>query len=83
LTLSIVHWFIGGRDADYGKMFIDDLADRLNNRVQLTTDGHKAYLNGIENAFGGEIDYAQLVKLYGAAAENAKGRSSPAKMHRD
>ena len=57
----ICNWFIGGRDADYAKLFMDDLADRLNNRVQLTTDGHKAYLNAIENAFGDEIDYAQLV----------------------
>ncbi len=74
----ICNWFIGGRDADYAKLFIDDLAERLNNRVQLTTDGHKAYLNAIENAFGNEIDYAQLVKIYGAAPESAKGRYSPA-----
>jgi len=74
----ICNWFIGGRDADYAKLFMDDLADRLNNRVQLTTDGHKAYLNAIENAFGNEIDYAQLVKLYGASPESAKGRYSPA-----
>jgi hypothetical protein len=67
------------RDADYAKMFMDDLANRLNNRVQLTTDGHKAYLNAIENAFGNQIDYAQLVKLYGAAPESAKGLYSPAK----
>ncbi|MGO8953057.1 MAG: IS1 family transposase [Rhodomicrobium sp.] len=72
------NWFIGGRDADYAKLFMDDLADRLSNRVQLTTDGHKAYLNAIENAFGNEIDYAQLVKLYGTAPESAKGRYSPA-----
>ena len=75
----ICNWFIGGRDADYAKLFMDDLADRLNHRVQLTTDGHKAYLNAIENPFGNEIDYAQLVKLYGAAPESAKGRYSPAK----
>jgi IS1 family transposase len=75
----ICNWFIGGRDADYAELFMDDLADRLNNRVQLTTDGHKAYFNAIENAFGNEIDYAQLVKLYGAAPESAKGRYSPAK----
>ncbi len=78
-TKLICNWFIGGRDADYAKLFMDDLADRLNNRVQLTTDGHKAYLNAIENAFGNEIDYAQLMKLYGAAPESAKGRYSPAK----
>ncbi len=74
----ICNWFIGGRDADFATLFMDDLADRLSHRVQLTTDGHKAYLNAIENAFGNEIDYAQLVKLYGAAPESAKGRYSPA-----
>jgi IS1 family transposase len=74
----ICNWFIGGRDADYAKLFMDDLASRLNNRVQMTTDGHKAYLSAIEGAFGAEIDYAQLVKLFGAAPESAKGRYSPA-----
>ncbi len=75
----ICNWFVGGRDADYGKLFMEDLASRLNNRVQLTTDGHKAYLEAIEGAFGSEIDYAQLVKLFGAAPEGSKGRYSPAK----
>ena len=59
-------------------MFMDDVAKRLSNRVQLTTDGHKAYLEAIEGAFGGDIDYAQIIKLYGAAPESAKGRYSPA-----
>jgi hypothetical protein len=58
--------------------FIDDLASRLANRVQLTTGGHKAYLYAVDAAFGGEVDFAQLVKLYGAAPESAKGRYSPA-----
>jgi hypothetical protein len=57
---------------------MDDLRSRLVNRVQLTTDGHKAYLEAIEGAFGGDIDYAMLIKLYGAAPETAKGRYSPA-----
>jgi hypothetical protein len=57
---------------------MDDLATRLNNRVQMTTDGHKVYLKAIEGAFGHDIDYAQLVKLFGAAPESAKGRYSPA-----
>jgi IS1 family transposase len=74
----ICNWFVGGRDADYAKLFMDDLAARLNSRVQMTTDGHKAYLNAIEGAFGNDIDYAQLVKLYGATSESAKGRYSPA-----
>ena len=74
----ICNWFVGGRDAEFAKLFMDDLAARLNSRVQMTTDGHKAYLNAIEGAFGAEIDYAQLVKMYGAAPESAKGRYSPA-----
>ena len=57
---------------------MDDLASRLDTRVQLTTDGHKAYLEAVEGAFGGDIDYAMLVKLYGAAPDSAKGRYSPA-----
>jgi hypothetical protein len=55
-----------------------DVQQRLANRVQLTTDGHKAYLNAVENAFGAEIDYAQLVKIYGNAPENGEVRYSPA-----
>jgi IS1 family transposase len=74
----ICNWFVGGRDADFATLFMDDLASRLNSRVQMTTDGHKAYLQAIEGGFGAEIDYAQLVKLFGAAPESAKGRYSPA-----
>ena len=51
---------------------------RLANRVQLTSDGHKAYLDAVEDAFGADVDYAQLVKIYGAAPESFKGRYSPA-----
>ena len=74
----IVSWLVGGRDGEYAKAFMDDLAGRLANRVQLTTDGHKAYLEAVEGAFGADVDYAQLVKLYGEAPESAKGRYSPA-----
>lgn len=77
-TKLIVSWLVGGRDGDYAAAFIDDLADRLANRVQLTSDGHKAYLDAVEGAFGADVDYAQLIKLYGAAPESAKGRYSPA-----
>ena len=56
---------VGGRDADYADAFMQDVADRLAGRVQLTTDGHKAYLEAVEGAFGADVDYAQLVKLYG------------------
>lgn len=74
----IVSWLVGGRDSDYAIGLVDDLCLRLANRVQLTTDGHKAYLEAVEGAFGGDIDYAMLVKLYGAAPESAMGRYSPA-----
>ncbi len=74
----IASWFVGGRDSECGMWFMDDLARQLANRVQLTSDGHKAYLEAVEGAFGGDIDYAMLVKLYGASPETAKGRYSPA-----
>ena len=73
-TKLVVSWLVGGRDAGYAKEFMTDLAGRLSNRVQLTTDGHKAYLTAVESAFGGEIDYAMLVKLYGASSGNANER---------
>ncbi len=74
----IIQWFVGGRDGDCAKLFIDDLASRLATRVQLTSDGLKAYLEAVEGAFGADVDYAQLIKLYGNSPENAKGRYSPA-----
>jgi IS1 family transposase len=73
----IVSWLVGGRDGGYAIEFMDDLRSRLANRVQLTTDGHRAYLEAVEGAFGGDVDYAQLVKLYGASPESMKGRYSP------
>jgi IS1 family transposase len=77
-TKLVVSWFVGGGDAYCANAFINDLASRLANRVQLTSDGLKAYLEAIEGAFGADVDYAQLVKLYGDAPESAKGRYSPA-----
>ncbi len=77
-TKLMPSWFVGGRDSDSAIIFMDDLASRLANRVQLTSDGHRAYLEAVEGAFGADIDYAQLVKLYGATSEGAKGRYSPA-----
>ena len=74
----LITWLVGGRDSDYAMGFMDDLKSRLANRVQLTSDGHKAYLEAVEGAFGGDIDYAMLVKMYGATSESAKGRYSPA-----
>ena len=77
-TKLMPSWFVGGRDSDSAIIFLDDLAARLANRVQLTSDGHKAYLEAVEGAFGADVDYAQLVKLYGPTSEAAKGRYSPA-----
>ncbi len=76
-TKLIISYLIGGRDAGYANEFMEDVAGRLSNRVQLTTDGLKAYLDAVEDAFGADVDYAQLVKLYGEVPENAKGRYSP------
>jgi IS1 family transposase len=74
----IVSWLVGGRDAQYALEFMADLKSRLTDRVQLTTDGHRAYLQAVASTFGEDVDYAQLVKIYGNAPESAKGRYSPA-----
>jgi IS1 family transposase len=73
----IVSYLVGGRDAGYAAAFMDDVASRLANRVQLTTDGLRAYLDAVEGAFGADVDYAQLMKLYGDAP-HPPGRYSPA-----
>jgi IS1 family transposase len=64
-TKLVPSFTIGTRSGQTAKRFMDDLASRLANRVQLTTDGHRAYLEAVEGAFGNSIDYAMLVKLYG------------------
>lgn len=74
----IVSYLVGGRDSEYAIGFMDDLASRLATRVQLTSDGHRAYLEAVEGAFGADVDYAQLVKIYGASPDGGKGRYSPA-----
>ena len=76
-TKLLISHFVGGRDGDCAKWFMDDVAMRLTNSVQLTSDGHKAYLEAVEGAFGADIDYAMLIKLYGASSDSAKGRYSP------
>jgi IS1 family transposase len=76
-TKLVPSWFVGSRDSEAAMTLMDDLAPRLANRVQMTTDGHRAYLEAIETAFGGDIDYAMLVKLYGEAQGGEK-RYSPA-----
>lgn len=74
----IVSYLVGGRDAEYAMWFMDDLASRLANRVQLTSDGHRAYLEAVEGAFGCDVDYAQLVKMYGNVGASDNRRYSPA-----
>ena len=73
----MVSYRIGDRGMDTACDFMDDVAGRLKNRVQLTTDGHKVYLNAVEDAFGGAVDYAMLIKLYGNEIGGEK-RYSPA-----
>jgi IS1 family transposase len=77
-TKLVASFYVGGRDSEAAMIFMDDLAKRLANRVQLTSDGHKPYLEAVEGAFGGDIDYAVLHKIYGSVPESAKGRYSPA-----
>jgi len=77
-TKLIISYFVGGRDGECAKWFMDDVAARVANRVQLTSDGHKAYLEAVEVAFGADVDCAMLVKIYGASSDSAKGRYSPA-----
>ncbi len=76
-TKLVPSWHVGDRSSLTAIAFVDDLAGRLANRVQITTDGHRAYLEAIEGAFGGDVDYAMLVKLYGEGGE-AEKRYSPA-----
>ena len=73
----IISWYCGDRSGASAMVLMDDLQARIANRVQLTTDGHKAYLGAVEGAFGGDIDYAMLIKLYGPTTV-APGRYSPA-----
>jgi IS1 family transposase len=74
----IVSWLVGSRDGGTAFAFVQDLAKRLANRVQLTTDGHKVYLDAVEGAFGADVDYAMLVKMYGSDARETEARYSPA-----
>jgi IS1 family transposase len=75
----LISYLVGGRDSEYAMMLMDDLRQRLANRVQLTTDGHKAYLSAVEEAFGADIDYSMLIKLYGEppGSPEAARRYSP------
>jgi IS1 family transposase len=73
----MISYLVGGRDSGYAFEFMNDVASRLTNRVQMTTDGHKPYLEAVEGAFGADIDYAMLVKIYGADREGESRYSPP------
>jgi len=77
-TKLIISHFVGSRDGECAAWFMDDVAARVANRIQLTSDGHKAYLEAVEGAFGADVDYAMLNKIFGASPDSAKGRYSPA-----
>ena len=89
-TKLVISWMVGDRGAATANFFMDDLASRLADRVQLTTDGHRVYLDAVSGAFGNEIDYAMLVKLYGESPGNpnsperkySPGECTGAKKHR-
>jgi IS1 family transposase len=72
-TKLMVSWIVGFREAAWANKFMLDVADRVTNRIQLTTDGLRAYLHAVDNAFGSDVDYSMLVKMYGAE------RSGPAR----
>ena len=74
----MVSWLVGERSAPYASKFMSDVASRLRNRVQLTTDGHRPYLSAVDKAFGCEIDYAMLEKLYSTPPTEGATRYSPA-----
>ena len=73
-TKLVPSFMVGKRDVEYAQAFVDDLASRLANRVQLTTDGHRVYINAVEKALGANIDYSMLVKHYGNAAGEMQGQ---------
>lgn len=78
-AMLVLSWHVGNRDATDAYWIIHDLKDRLATRVQLTTDGLKSYLEAVESAFGADVDFAQLVKLYGNESQTApEVRYSPA-----
>jgi IS1 family transposase len=76
-TKLVPSWLVGTRDAETARLFMNDVASRLAHRVQMTTDGHKPYLEAVEGAFGAQLDFATLTKLYGTDPD-AEKRYSPA-----
>jgi IS1 family transposase len=77
-TKLVISYALGDRGAATAQVFMQDIAGRVTNRMQLTTDGHRVYADAVENAFGSEIDYAMLVKIYGASNDSPESRYSPA-----
>lgn len=75
-TKLIVCWLVGNRGMQSAYHFMQDLSERLTNRVQLTTDGHKPYLAAVESAFGSEVDYGQSIKVFQADATKTEARYS-------
>jgi len=76
-TKLLISWFVGGRDTDAALMFLDDLKERLSNRVQLTSDAWKPYSEAVGTIFGDDVDYAMLVKIYGPSLEGERRYSPP------
>src|SRR5262249_16958784 len=76
-TKLVPSWFVGRRDAEHAHAFLTDLSNRLANRVQLTSDGHRAYLDVVDDVMHQNVNYAMLVKIYGMAREGAQHRYSP------
>ncbi|MEO5892105.1 MAG: IS1 family transposase [Ferruginibacter sp.] len=82
-TKLVLSWFVGDRSADSAIIFMNDLKDRITNRVQLTSDGYVSYLEAVTDAFGSQIDYAQLVKVYGSSSDSSSAterKYSPSKL---
>jgi IS1 family transposase len=78
-TKLVVSYLVGGRDAGWAMEFMEDCASRIRGRVQVTTDAHKPYLKAVEGAFGLEVDFATLQKIYGATSDEDQRRYSPGK----
>lgn len=76
-TKLVPSWLVGLRDGDHAKAFVCDLAERLANRVQITTDGLRAYVDAMEEGFGGEVDWAVFIKMYGETAADEARYSPP------
>lgn len=78
-TKLVPSWLVANREIEAAKVFMNDLASRLSNRVQLTTDGHGVYLDAVEDAFGADIDYAMLIKIYGPTQQTHRYTPSSCK----